>query len=419
MACQFCPAPERKPCQPRNAAISPVLATRAAHARALVLHRCNRARCSSATSNLRGTGTRPDPDANRAASGSCTRPLTPAQDLLYRQTVSDDNPHRGKNTDHTAGAGNARWIGLAVGLAVSVLDILAASALGITFAISGADATLWIWAYLALSFGGVGYLIGWLHESRRRERRARVRVGEQLDLLHALRVRLSEREKLAALGQLAATIAHEVRNPLAIMRSTLQNIREDIAEARPAIAEQHGFLLEEIDRLNRVLTTVLDHARPMRLEMDSLPASELFERVAFLASGLLQPKGLSLDLNDRDADIALRIDPDLMCQALLGLVTNGIEATPHGESLALAARVDDRGIELSVADRGPGVPEDQRGKIFEPFFTTKNTGNGLGLAVAQRIAEAHDGTIAVEDRRDGKGARFVVRLPAPAGQVLP
>jgi len=336
--------------------------------------------------------------------------------------VSDDKKHhgesrgenRGQSRDRAAAPRTARWIGLAAGLAVSVVDILAAAALGVTFAISGTDATLWVWAYLALSFGGVGYLVGWLIESRRREQRARVRVAEQLELLHALRIRLSEREKLAALGQLAATIAHEVRNPLAIMRSTLQNILEDLAESRPAIAEQHGFLLEEIDRLNRVLTTVLDYARPMRLELANLPASELLERVAFLASGLLQPKDLSLDLDASDPDVALRVDPDLMCQALLGLVANGIEATPRGERLALAARAGDQGIELSVADRGPGVPEEQRARIFEPFFTTKNTGSGLGLAVARRIAEAHDGTIAVEDRRDGRGARFVVRLPAPA-----
>lgn len=344
--------------------------------------------------------------------------MTPARDLLYRQDVSDDN-HRSVSKEPITDDGRFRWIGLAGGLAVSVVDIIGAAALGITFSISGADATLWVWIYLAVSFGLLGYLIGWLIESRRRERRARVRVDEQLDLLHALRIRLSEREKIAALGQLAATIAHEVRNPLAIMRSTLQNIREDIADARPAIAEQHGFLLEEIDRLDRVLTTVLDYARPMRLELTRLPASELFERVAFLASSLLQPKDLHLELNldggASDADVALRVDPDLMCQALLGLVTNGIEATPRGETLALAARADNGEVELSVADRGPGVPEEQRAKIFEPFFTTKNTGNGLGLAVARRIAEAHDGTIAVEDRRDGGGARFVVRVPAPGG----
>ncbi|MCG8424829.1 MAG: ATP-binding protein [Proteobacteria bacterium] len=301
-----------------------------------------------------------------------------------------------------------RWIGLTIGVAISAVDMVIASVLGITFAISDSDATTAVWAYLAVSFGVLGYLIGWLMESRRREQHAVARVREQMNTLRGLQIGLAEREKLAALGQLAATIAHEVRNPLAIIRSTLQNITEEIGESRPAIAEQYGFLLEEIDRLNRVVTTVLDYARPMRLDIQTVTAAELFDRVELLASGLLAPKQLALQR--LDSDIALHLDADLMCQALLGLLANGVEATPDRTSLTLAAQQRNGGVELSVADCGPGVGDDVRNKIFEPFFTTKSSGSGLGLSVAKRIAEAHDGTIAVEKRPDG-GARFIMHLP--------
>ena len=307
-----------------------------------------------------------------------------------------------------------RWIGLAIGIALGAIDTIGALAMGITFSISDSDATLGVWVYLSLSFGGLGYLIGWLVESRRRERRATARVREQMDDLQRLQMRLSEREKLAVLGQLAATIAHEVRNPLAIVRTTLQNISEEIADSRPAIAEQHDFLLEEIDRLSRVVTTVLDYARPMRLERETVSADEIFDRVELLAGGLLAPKEQTL--RRKDGDLLLYVDADLVCQALLGLLTNGIEATPRGQALELSAHAGASGVELGVADRGPGVPDDQRETIFEPFFTTKSTGSGLGLAVAKRIAEAHEGTIEVQDR-DGGGARFVMRLPgAVAGE---
>ncbi|GAB4558631.1 MAG: hypothetical protein Tsb0020_03820 [Haliangiales bacterium] len=304
-----------------------------------------------------------------------------------------------------------RWIGLAIGLAVAGVDTALASALGIAFTISELDPVTLVWTYLALTLGVLGYVIGWLIESRRRERRARDRVHEQLGLLQALQQRLSEREKLAVLGQLAATIAHEVRNPLAIIRSTLQNISEELADAQPDVAEQHSFLLEEIDRLSRVLTTILDYARPMQVKPEAVPASQLFERLELLASGLLAEKQLALETRCDDIDVW--VDPDLIAQAMLGLLANGVEATPRGHSLTLSAKRAEGGVALSVADRGPGVPADQRATIFEPFFTTKQRGSGLGLAVAKRIIEAHDGTIEVSDRSGG-GALFAIHLPAPA-----
>src|SRR5262249_28331139 len=107
----------------------------------------------------------------------------------------------------------------------------------------------------------------------------------------------------------------------------------------------------------------------------------------------------------------VRADPDLICQVLLGLLANAVEATPGGGEVALAAQAADGTVELAVADSGPGVPPELRGRIFEPFFTTRARGTGLGLAVARQIVEAHGGRIEVGDHAGG-GACFTVRLPA-------
>src|SRR5262245_61902276 len=122
---------------------------------------------------------------------------------------------------------HARWVGLVAGLVVAVLDVVGARTLGISLELNGRDITGWVWLYLAVSFGGLGFLVGWLLELRRRERDALAEVLRQSEALDRARLGLAQSEKLAALGQLAASISHEVRNPLAILRTTVQNMEED------------------------------------------------------------------------------------------------------------------------------------------------------------------------------------------------
>lgn len=293
------------------------------------------------------------------------------------------------------------WIGGLAGTAMATLDAFGAAAVGVHFEIGGADVTLAIWLYLVVSLGGLGWVVGLLVQMRRRER-------AQAAALAAAHGRLARNETLAALGQFASTVAHEVRNPLAIIRSTVQEARDDAGHDPAAVREGCALALDEIDRLDRVIDGVLDLARPLTVDARPVPVEGLLRQVGALGDRLLSDRGCSLR-TEAVAD-AVQADPDLVAQALLSLVANAAAVTPPGGLIRLtAARAGDR-VTLAVLDQGPGVPAEQRGRIFEPFFTTRTEGTGLGLAVVRHIAKAHGGGVEVGDAPGG-GARFDLSLP--------
>jgi two-component system sensor histidine kinase HydH len=303
-----------------------------------------------------------------------------------------------------------RWWGLAGGIAWAIVDTCLAVALGISFDIGGRDATWLVAVFFGFSFAILGFLAGYALDARRRDRRAVALIREQADALAATRARLAQSEKLAALGQLAATIAHEVRNPLAIMRSAAQGLLEGPGPVEDETRRPATFIIAEIDRLGSVVSSLLAFARPLRLERRPVAVAELLERAEALARDELGRAGMRLDRRAIRGNPLLHGDADLICQVLLGLVANAIEATGGDGQIVLEAGTRDGGVEIAVADSGPGVSPELRGRIFEPFFTTRPRGTGLGLAVARQIVEAHGGTIGVRDADRG-GACFVVRLP--------
>jgi signal transduction histidine kinase len=306
-----------------------------------------------------------------------------------------------------------RWIGLVAGLVVAELDVLAARWLGLAFELNGRAVTGWVWLYLAVSFGGLGFLIGWLLELRRRERAASAQVLRQAEALERARLGLAQSEKLAALGQLAASISHEVRNPLAILRSTVQNLEEDAASSEE-VRRSCAFLRDEIDRLGRVTGSILGLARPVAPRPRPVRAAELLDRVRLLAPLEVRAKALRLEVDDRSSGAEIEADADLLSQALLGLLANAAQAAPERGTVTLAARYSAGELALSVLDDGPGVPLADRERVFEPFYSTRPEGHGLGLAVVRQIARAHGARIEVGDR-EGGGARFSIVLPARAG----
>ncbi len=311
--------------------------------------------------------------------------------------------------------GRAPWWGAAAGIALALIDTATLSRFGITFAMNGRDVTLLVGAFFGSSLALFGFLVGALIEGRRRDREAAAVIRTQVETISAARARLVQSEKLAALGQLATAIAHEVRNPLAVIRSAAQGLSEaaaaDDAEAQRACS----FITAEIDRLSNVISSLLAFARPPQLAPRAVPVGTLFDRALLLAADDLAESGVHVRRDAADVP-AVHADPDLVCQVLLGLLANAVEVVPAGGEIALEARRADDVVELAVADSGPGVAPELRERVFEPFFTTRPRGTGLGLAVARQIVEAHGGRIAVADRPGG-GARFVMRLPianAPA-----
>jgi two-component system sensor histidine kinase HydH len=311
------------------------------------------------------------------------------------------------------GPERARWWGAGAGILLALTDTAFMAALGVRFEMNGRDVGWLVSLFFGSSFAVLGYLIGYVIEGRRRDRRAAEIIRAQREAMAATRARLAQSEKLAALGQLAAAVAHEVRNPLGVIRSAAQGLAEAMPRGDAEARRAYSFITAEIDRLSNVVSSLLAFARPLAVEARPVHVHELFDRALLLAQDELAGKGLRVQRLEAAGLPAVRADGDLICQVLLGLLSNAAEAAPAGSEVALAAEARDGLIELAVADAGPGVPPELRGRVFEPFFTTRARGTGLGLAVARQIVEAHGGRIAVDEGAGG-GARFTVRLPAAA-----
>jgi signal transduction histidine kinase len=294
-----------------------------------------------------------------------------------------------------------------------VVDTLTVHAYGVRVEMNGSDVSWLVGAWFGSSSAILGFLAGYIIEGRRRDRRQAEVIRAQNEAIATTRARLAEIEKLAALGQLAAAVAHEVRNPLAVIRSAAQGLAESMPPGDAEARRAYHFITAEIDRLGNVVNSLLAFARPLRVETRPVSVHDLFDRALTLAREELQGKALRVRRDEPVALPAVRADGDLICQVLLGLLANAAEAAPSGGEVALAAAATDGAVEIAVADSGPGVPPELRTRIFEPFFTTRPRGTGLGLAVARQIIEAHGGRIDVGERAGG-GARFTVRLPAAA-----
>jgi signal transduction histidine kinase len=309
-----------------------------------------------------------------------------------------------------------RWSGAAIGLLTGLGDAGTLKWLGVSFAVNGHDTTLLVGAYFGLSFAVLGFLLGAVFEARRRDQRAAALIREQTDTINAARARLAQSEKLAALGQLAAAIAHEVRNPLAVIRSAAQNLGDAVPAEDDGARRASTFITAEIDRLNNVVSSLLAFARPLQMQPGAVAVRDLLDRALLLARDDLAAKHVHVQRTDPTDLPPVTADPDLMSQVLLGLLANATEAVSAGGEVTLQARAVDGAVEIDVADSGPGVPAELRERIFEPFFTTRTRGTGLGLAIARQIVEAHVGKIEVGERTGG-GALFTVRLPAANGAL--
>jgi PAS domain S-box-containing protein len=235
---------------------------------------------------------------------------------------------------------------------------------------------------------------------------------------HRNEERLRERqmvraEQMAALGQVAAGVAHELRNPLTSIKGLVQvNLRE--ADARGLPAEDLRVIEHEVRRMERSLQTFLDFARPPRPDRRRLDLAGVVDRVYALVGGRAKKQRVALRFLRPDGPVWVDGDQDQLQQLVLNLVLNALDAMPRGGAVEADLRPPRDGhVELHVRDTGPGIAADILPKVFETFVTSKETGVGLGVPVSRRIAVDHGGTLTAFNLPGG-GACFVLRLPAPA-----
>jgi len=235
--------------------------------------------------------------------------------------------------------------------------------------------------------------------------------------LNRLEIQLRRADKLAALGTLAAGVAHEVKNPLHALSLNLHLLVKELAAPQPSQSEVGSYveiLQSEIDRIHRIVENFLRFSRPSLPEMKPLDLNALVERALSL---------VAFDAADHRVTIETAFDPRLdsvpgdegqLAQVVLNLVINALQAMPSGGVLGIATRRDPEWAELAVTDTGEGIPRERLPQVFDPYFTTRPGGVGLGLPIAHRIIEGHHGMIDVESQA-GTGTRVVVRLPLAGG----
>ncbi len=221
-------------------------------------------------------------------------------------------------------------------------------------------------------------------------------------------------ERLAALGQLSAGLAHELRNPLAVIKGSAETLTRKLSGADPITNEIAGYISSEVNRMNALVTRFLDFARPHQLQTHQEQIPPLLERALKAARDRWPDVKVEVE-RQFAADLPeITLDGDLIERVFTNLALNAYEAmgSSGGKLRVAAAPCADgrRGVEITFQDTGPGIPAELREQIFNPFFTTKETGVGLGLSVVSKIVDDHRGSIRVSSE-PGKGACFQVFLP--------
>jgi signal transduction histidine kinase len=239
------------------------------------------------------------------------------------------------------------------------------------------------------------------------ERTAALRTS--LDALESAQEQLVRQERLAAVGQLASAVGHELRNPLGVISNSLYLIRGATADTADERLHRHVSTAErEVSAATLIISDLLDFARSREPIITNVDVENLVDEALEVAP---PPAGISVVRENGSSVAVVAADRDQLRQVLLNLITNGYDAMAEGGELRVSTAAVGGRVDIKIADNGSGIDGDARGRLFEPFFTTKARGVGLGLAVTQRIVGAHDGSIAV-DSQPGEGTTFTVSLPA-------
>lgn len=267
----------------------------------------------------------------------------------------------------------------------------------------------------------IGWLTGFLtEEERKAKRKYQLALTVQKELVEKLkregleRARLEaeirQTERLTALGHMSAGLAHEIRNPLGIMKVSIQLLAQEKVEDE-VVTEYCRVLLEECERLNRLVSEFLNFARPKELVRERIVLAQLLDEGVTLIQPALGQHHIELkQVRNEVAEHVVEVDPDQMKQVILNILLNAIDAQGEGGVILLEGVLQDGFVGFAVSDEGSGISPDALPYIYDPFFTTKEKGTGLGLSVVHRILDQHGGKIATSNR-SGRGVRVEILLP--------
>jgi signal transduction histidine kinase len=237
--------------------------------------------------------------------------------------------------------------------------------------------------------------------------------------LRKIQERLIHTEKMAAIGEMATAITHEIRNPLVSVGGFARRLRDRLTD-NPSLKKYAEIICLEADRLEKILQEILifskeavSHCAPADINAIILEALDLLQEI-------LTAKEIQVETQLATQTVTAEFDPFQMKQVMINLFTNAEEAMERGGRLKVTTAqvtTPDPKIRIEIEDTGPGIPPDAMANIFNPFFTTKSTGTGIGLAIVHRIITSHRGTIEVKNKPEG-GASFVICLPCHPGPAL-
>ena len=230
-----------------------------------------------------------------------------------------------------------------------------------------------------------------------------------LETIQELETELELSHRMASIGRLTAGVGHEVKNPINAIVVHMELLRNKI-KLDPGSAHHMEVIESEIRRLDRVVQTLVDFSRPVEMHMRDQDLRNIVRQVLTLASAELEGRGVSVSSRVPESPVPVKVDSDLMKQALLNVVLNGAQAMPQGGQLEVDLREENRWAIITVRDYGEGISPDVLPRIFDLYFTTKKEGSGIGLAMTYRIIQFQNGKIDVESK-PGSGTRFDLCLP--------
>lgn len=231
-----------------------------------------------------------------------------------------------------------------------------------------------------------------------------------LESVREIESELELSRRLSAIGRLTGGVGHEVKNPINAIVVHMELLRNKIYPTNAPAFRHLDVIQSEIQRLDRVVQTLVDFSRPMELQLADEDLRQITSLVLTLASVELAAQNVQIETFLPQRAVVVKVDPDMLRQAILNIVLNGTQAMPQGGTLRVSLREEARQAVLTIADDGEGIASEVLPRIFDLYFTTKKDGNGIGLAMCYRIVQLHSGVLEVESE-PGHGATFTIRLP--------